>query len=91
MTKQDARKVTIIEELLADRIINTQAAQLVRLSIRQIQRIKAQAATGGILSILHKTVDIHRQMPLLRKLLQKSERCTRTHFKDTTFRIPRMY
>ncbi|MDA3833109.1 MAG: ISNCY family transposase [Spirochaetales bacterium] len=55
MTKQDARKVTIIEELLANRINNTQAAQLLRLSIRQIQRFKAQATTGGILSILHKS------------------------------------
>ena len=55
MTKQDARKVTIIEELLADQITNTQVAQLLTLSIRQVQRIKAQATTGGILSILHKS------------------------------------
>jgi hypothetical protein len=33
MTKQDARKVTIIEELLADQITNTQAAELLTLSI----------------------------------------------------------
>ncbi|NQT58530.1 MAG: ISNCY family transposase [Bacteroidetes bacterium] len=55
MTKQDARKVTIVEELLANRITNTQAAQLLTLSIRQVQRIKAQATAGGILSILHKS------------------------------------
>ena len=55
MTKQDARKVTIIEEVLADRVTNAQAAKLIDLSIRQVQRIKAQVRTDGVMNILHKS------------------------------------
>ena len=54
MSKDDARKMTIIEELLSGRFTNTQAAQLLDLSIRQVQRLKSEAATNGITSVLHK-------------------------------------
>lgn len=54
MSKQEARKVTIIEELMAGRFTNSQAAELLDLSIRQVQRLKAEAAVHGVMSILHK-------------------------------------
>lgn len=54
MSKQEARKITIIEELLAGRFTNKQAAQLLDLSVRQIQRMKAEASKNGVMSILHK-------------------------------------
>lgn len=54
MSKDDARKMTIIEELLARRFTNAQAAKLLDLSIRQVQRLKSEAAANGITSILHK-------------------------------------
>lgn len=53
MTKQEARKVTIMEELLAGRYNNGQAAKLLDLSVRQIQRLKAEAAAHGVMSVLH--------------------------------------
>jgi hypothetical protein len=54
MSKKEARKVTIIEELLAGRFTNKQAAELLDLSVRQVQRMKAEASTNGVISILHK-------------------------------------
>jgi transposase len=54
MSKQEARKVTIIEELLAGRFTNSQAAELLCLSVRQVQRMKADASVNGATSILHK-------------------------------------
>jgi len=54
MSKKEARKVTIIEELLAGRVTNNQAAELLDLSVRQVQRMKAEASTNGVMSILHK-------------------------------------
>lgn len=54
MSKKEARKVTIIEELLAGRLLNRQAADLLDLSIRQVQRLKSEAAAHGVMSILHK-------------------------------------
>lgn len=54
MSKQDARKITIIEELLTGRFTNGQAAQLLDLSVRQVQRMKAEASKKGTLFILHK-------------------------------------
>ncbi|MGI6576245.1 MAG: hypothetical protein ACOX3A_10525 [bacterium] len=36
MSKQEARKITIIEELLAGRFTNKQAAELLDLSVRQV-------------------------------------------------------
>lgn len=53
MSKQEARKVTIIEELLASRLTNGQAAELLNLSVRQVQRLKAEAAAHGVMSVLH--------------------------------------
>lgn len=53
MTKQEARKVTIVEELLAGRYNNGQAAELLDLSVRQVQRLKAEAAAHGVMCVLH--------------------------------------
>jgi transposase len=54
MSKQEARKVTIIEELLTGRFNNSQAAELLGLSVRQVQRMKAGASAIGVMDILHK-------------------------------------
>lgn len=54
MSKQEARKVTIIKELLDGRLRNQQAASLLDLSIRQVQRLKSEAIANGVMSILHK-------------------------------------
>ncbi len=56
MSKQDARKVTIIEELLAGRFNNNQAAELLGLSVRQVQRMKVKASANGVTGILHKNI-----------------------------------
>ena len=53
MSKKDARKVSLIDELLAKRITNLQAASLLELSIRQVQRLKAKASNHGSVSLLH--------------------------------------
>jgi len=55
MSKQEARKITIIEELLTERFTNKQAAELLDLSVRQIQRLKAEATANGVISVLHKS------------------------------------
>jgi len=54
MSKKEARKITIIEELLAGSFTNQQAAELLDLSVRQVQRMKKEASTNGVMSILHK-------------------------------------
>jgi hypothetical protein len=63
MSKQEARKVTIIEELLAGHLLNKQAAGLLNLSVRQVQRLKVEATANGVMSILHKTEDVSLLMP----------------------------
>src|SRR5665647_1325760 len=54
MSKKEARKVTIIEELLAGRFTNNQTAELLDLSVRQVQRMNPEVSTNGVMSILHK-------------------------------------
>ena len=54
MSKEEARKITIIEELLAGRFTNQQVAKLLDLSVRQVQRMKKEASINGVMSILHK-------------------------------------
>lgn len=46
--------MTIIEELLKGRFANHQAAELLALSVRQVQRMKAEASAHGVISVLHK-------------------------------------
>ncbi len=53
MTLQDARKTTIIDELQGHLMTNAQAAGLLDLSVRQVQRLKREAASHGVESILH--------------------------------------
>lgn len=54
MTKADARKITVMEELLAHRLTVLQATKLLGLSERQVLRLKAEAAENGAVSVLHK-------------------------------------
>ena len=54
MSKQEARKITSIEELLAGHLTNQQASELLDLSVRQIQRLKSEATANGVMSLLHK-------------------------------------
>lgn len=53
MSKKEARKVTIIEELLADGS-QIRGAETLDLSVRQVQRLKMEATANGVMSILHK-------------------------------------
>lgn len=53
MSKQDARKITIIDETLTGRFSNLQAAALLHLSVRQVQRLKRKDRLTGSLSLLH--------------------------------------
>lgn len=55
MSLKEARKVTIIEELLTGHFTNAQAAKLLDLSIRQVQRLKTEATAHGVMSVLHKS------------------------------------
>lgn len=55
MSKAEARRITVIEELTAGRISNAQAAQLLSLSVRQIMRLKREAAANGTMAVLHKS------------------------------------
>lgn len=54
MSKKEARKITIIEELLEGRLLNRQASELLDLSVRQVQRLKSEAAANGVMSTVHK-------------------------------------
>ena len=54
MSKKEARKITIVEELLKGHFNNNQASQLLNLSVRQTQRLKKEAAKNGVYGILHK-------------------------------------
>lgn len=54
MSKKEARKMTIIEGLLCKRFTNREAANLLDLSVRQVQRLKAEAAANEVIGLLHK-------------------------------------
>lgn len=54
MSEKDARKITIIGQLIENELNNKQAAMLLDLSERQIMRLKAEANSNGTMSILHK-------------------------------------
>lgn len=55
MSKTEARRITVVDELQASHITNAQAAQLLGLSVRQIQRLKAEATANGTMAVLHKS------------------------------------
>ena len=53
MSLKDARRTALIKELLTGRSTNRQTAGLLDLSVRQVQRLKAEAAAHGVAAILH--------------------------------------
>jgi transposase len=71
MSKQEARKVTIVEELLAGHLTNAQAAELLDLSVRQIQRLKVEATAHGVMSVLHHSRGVKPANALDPKVAQK--------------------
>ena len=54
MSFKESRKMTIIEGLLNKRFTNREAANLLDLSVRQIQRLKAEATANEVIGLLHK-------------------------------------
>jgi transposase len=54
MNVNEARKMTIVEKCLEKTFNNCQAANLLGLSIRQVQRLKKRGRIQGIESILHR-------------------------------------
>jgi len=53
MNKDEARRITVIEQTLEGKFTNQQAADLLQLSVRQIKRLKAKARKAGISAIFH--------------------------------------
>lgn len=85
MSKKEARKITIIEELLFDRITNKQAAGLLDLSIRQIQRLKAEAIANGVINILHKNRGSKPSNALDPEIVEEVVKLYRTEFPNYNF------
>ena len=50
---QEARRIAVIEQLLAGKFNNRQAAQLLERSVRQVQRLKQKAKNEGPSAVLH--------------------------------------
>ena len=53
MDNQEARRISIIEQTLEGKFNNSEAARLLDRSVRQIQRLKRKAETGGVTAVLH--------------------------------------
>ena len=53
MDNQEARRISIIEQTLEGKFNNREAARLLGRSLRQIQRLKRKAETGGPTAVLH--------------------------------------
>lgn len=53
MDSKEARRVAVIEQTLAGKFHNQQAAQLLECSVRQVQRLKKKAREEGPTAVLH--------------------------------------
>ncbi len=53
MDNQEARRIAVIEQSLAGKFNNRQAAQLLERSVRQILRLKQKAKKEGTSAVLH--------------------------------------
>lgn len=53
MDNQEARRISVIEQTIEGKFNNSEAAQLLGRSIRQIQRLKRKAEAGGATAVLH--------------------------------------
>jgi predicted HTH domain antitoxin len=63
MSKIEALRITVVDELQASHITNARAAQLLGLSVRQIQQLKAEATATKPWLCCTKTEDANRLMP----------------------------
>lgn len=53
MSIEEARRITIIEECINGKRTNHQAARLLEMTTRQVQRLKAKVREGGLINVLH--------------------------------------
>lgn len=53
MDNQEARRIAVIEQSLAGKFNNRQAAHLLERSVRQIQRLKQETKKEGTSTVLH--------------------------------------
>ena len=56
MTKKEAERLTIINNLIAKKINGTDDAKQLNLSVRQTKRLKARVAKNGTQGIIHQLI-----------------------------------
>jgi transposase len=90
MSLKDARKIAIIEHCLDGRFSNRQAADLLKRSVRQVQRLKKRGRDQGLTSMLHQNrgrkpacaIDQQTKDTVVRLFQEKYSTYNFTHYTD---------
>ena len=53
MNEKEAKRITVIQEVVDRRCTNQQAAEKLGIQVRQVQRLKRKMEQGGIFAMLH--------------------------------------
>lgn len=53
MDNKEARRITVIKQTINGKFTNQQAADLLKLSVRQVKRLKVKIRNGGAATVLH--------------------------------------
>ena len=82
MTKKEAERLTIINNLIAEKINGTDAAKQLNLSIRQTKRLKARVNKDGAKGIVHKLRGQSGNNQVEEKSLKKAEKIIKKKYSD---------
>lgn len=82
MTTQEAERLTIINNLIAEKINGTDAATQLHLSVRQTKRLKTRVIKQGVIGIVHGLRGKVSNQRIPKKLLVQAQRLITKHYRD---------
>jgi hypothetical protein len=82
MTTQEAERLTIINNLIARKINGTDAGKQLRLSVRQVKRLKARVIKKGASGIVHGLRGKKSNQRIPKKLLAKAQKLITKNYGD---------
>ena len=82
MSRKEVPRPGLLKTLLAGKVTNTQGAAALRLSIRQVQRLKARFQTAGALGLVHRSRGRPSARRLAAALATRVDQLLLTRYKD---------
>lgn len=85
MSKEEAARITIIQEVVKGKCTNQQAAEMLGIGIRQVQRLKRKMEQGGVFAVFHGNRDKKPHNAISPEIMSEVQRIAREELPGYNF------